>query len=199
MEQKVKIKLDNIGIIQHSEIDLHGLTIITGHNNSGKTTVGKTLYSILSSVENLEDEANKDKCSFATSELQRIRSKYKRNQLYFPFFLNDEKKEQEFKSDEYLDYFFNKNPDLQFDSVQSVVRYTELLKAIVEKTTGKELEKILSISQEGSRTKRESGVRIKKQLIASLDKILDSLTYDPELICYANRKINKRMILDSDM
>ena len=42
------IRLKNIGIIKDSSIRLDGLTVITGANNSGKTTVGK------------ENQANKE-------------------------------------------------------------------------------------------------------------------------------------------
>ena len=43
----MKIRLKNIGIIQDSTIDINGLTVITGQNNSGKTTVGKAIYSLI--------------------------------------------------------------------------------------------------------------------------------------------------------
>ena len=72
MNREILVKLDNIGIIQDSQIKLNGLTIITGHNNSGKTTVGKTAYAILAAVEDIERKANADKCSFAKTELEGI-------------------------------------------------------------------------------------------------------------------------------
>ena len=34
----MQITLDNIGIIKNSTLTLEGLTVITGKNNSGKTT-----------------------------------------------------------------------------------------------------------------------------------------------------------------
>lgn len=37
----MQIKLENIGIVKNSSIELNGLTVITGKNNSGKSTVGK--------------------------------------------------------------------------------------------------------------------------------------------------------------
>ena len=42
----MQIKLENIGIVKNSSIELNGLTVITGKNNSGKSTVGKTLYAL---------------------------------------------------------------------------------------------------------------------------------------------------------
>lgn len=43
----MQIRLENIGIVKDSTIALEGLTVVTGKNNSGKTTVGKTLYALL--------------------------------------------------------------------------------------------------------------------------------------------------------
>ena len=57
----MQIKLDNIGIVKDSAIQLNGLTVITGKNNSGKTTVGKSLYAILDAVENIQIKARRDK------------------------------------------------------------------------------------------------------------------------------------------
>ena len=43
----MELTLKNIGIIKDSTIKLDGLTVITGPNNSGKSTVGKVLYSLI--------------------------------------------------------------------------------------------------------------------------------------------------------
>ena len=57
----MQINLQNVGIVKDSTITIDGLSVITGKNNSGKTTVGKTLYSILDAVSNLQQKANNDK------------------------------------------------------------------------------------------------------------------------------------------
>lgn len=57
----MKLKLDKIGIIENSEIDINGLTVITGRNNSGKSTVGKTLYSLVQAVCNIEEKIENEK------------------------------------------------------------------------------------------------------------------------------------------
>ena len=36
--------INNIGIIKRADVKVDGLTVISGTNNSGKTTVGKALY-----------------------------------------------------------------------------------------------------------------------------------------------------------
>lgn len=54
----MEISLQNIGIVKNSQLTLNGLTVITGKNNSGKSTVGKALYSILDSVCNIQQKQN---------------------------------------------------------------------------------------------------------------------------------------------
>lgn len=60
----MQIKLENIGIVKNSSIELNGLTVITGKNNSGKSTVGKTLYALLDAVSNISEKYEKDRCNF---------------------------------------------------------------------------------------------------------------------------------------
>lgn len=43
----MKIKLQNVGIIEDADIDIDGITVIAGQNDSGKSTVGKVLYCIV--------------------------------------------------------------------------------------------------------------------------------------------------------
>ncbi|MBQ9354102.1 MAG: AAA family ATPase [Clostridia bacterium] len=49
----MEFKIKNIGIIKDSTILLDGLTVVTGANNSGKSTVGKALYSSIEGLNNL--------------------------------------------------------------------------------------------------------------------------------------------------
>jgi predicted ATPase len=43
----MRLKLQNIGIIEEADINVDGITLIAGQNDSGKSTVGKVLYSII--------------------------------------------------------------------------------------------------------------------------------------------------------
>ena len=69
---KMKIKLQGIGIIKNSEIELDGLTVITGDNNSGKTTVGKVVYSLFDAVSDLQNNFEADKNEYASKTLRGI-------------------------------------------------------------------------------------------------------------------------------
>jgi len=67
------IKLENIGIIKDSTLVLDGLTVITGKNNSGKTTVGKTLYAMLEATSNLQQKAYTDRILYILKQLDDVK------------------------------------------------------------------------------------------------------------------------------
>ena len=70
----MQIRLENIGIVKDSIIALDGLTVVTGKNNSGKTTVGKTLYAILDAVCNLQQKAKNDRKYYIRKQLETVES-----------------------------------------------------------------------------------------------------------------------------
>ena len=45
------IKLKNVGAIKEATVDLTGLSVIAGKNGTGKSTIGKTVYTIIKSVQ----------------------------------------------------------------------------------------------------------------------------------------------------
>lgn len=77
------INLDNIGIVKNSRIELDGLTVITGKNNSGKTTVGKTVYSMLDAVCDMPKKAKSDRRHYIVRQLEKVKNEIE----FFRFFL----------------------------------------------------------------------------------------------------------------
>lgn len=57
----MRLILENIGIIEKADIDINGLTIIAGNNDTGKSTVGKIAYSLTKSFEDVEVNYEKSK------------------------------------------------------------------------------------------------------------------------------------------
>lgn len=49
----LKLNISDIGIIKQANIDIRGLTVIAGYNGTGKSTVGKVLFSCIGGVKSL--------------------------------------------------------------------------------------------------------------------------------------------------
>lgn len=52
----MKLIIDRFGIIEKASIDINGLTVICGENDSGKSTIGKMLFSLIKSSQKYEDD-----------------------------------------------------------------------------------------------------------------------------------------------
>lgn len=46
----MQLIIDKIGKIEHAELNINGLTVIAGKNDTGKSTVGKVLYALIKSL-----------------------------------------------------------------------------------------------------------------------------------------------------
>lgn len=69
----MKIRLAGIGIIDDSSIEMNGLTVITGKNNSGKSTVGKAVYSVFDAVCYLENKAYVDRLFYIWEKMNNLK------------------------------------------------------------------------------------------------------------------------------
>lgn len=49
----MKLSIKNIGKLREAEVEINGITIVAGENNTGKSTVGKVLFSFLDSFSGL--------------------------------------------------------------------------------------------------------------------------------------------------
>ena len=67
------LEMDNVGILKDASVYVSGLTVITGKNNAGKTTVGKTLYSLLRASFNVEEAYEQATIGYLYSQLERVR------------------------------------------------------------------------------------------------------------------------------
>ena len=45
----MKLSIKNVGKLKEADVEINGITVIAGENNTGKSTVGKVLWSIFSS------------------------------------------------------------------------------------------------------------------------------------------------------
>ena len=51
----MRIEIENIGKIRRANVDLSTVAVLAGENNSGKSTVGKVLYSIARAMDESAD------------------------------------------------------------------------------------------------------------------------------------------------
>ena len=52
----MQFKLTNINKIKNATIELNGLTIIAGVNDSGKSTIGKMLFALTKAIGNMGNQ-----------------------------------------------------------------------------------------------------------------------------------------------
>ena len=57
----MKLHLENIVLIQDATIEMQGITVIAGENGTGKSTVGKALYSIFNSFYEVQEQIRKER------------------------------------------------------------------------------------------------------------------------------------------
>lgn len=65
----MELYLKNIGKISESLIEINGITVITGNNNTGKSTVGKTLFTIFESLYDIERKVLDEKIDFIKDKI----------------------------------------------------------------------------------------------------------------------------------
>lgn len=68
----MKLRVDNFALIKHAEIDIDGITVIAGNNNSGKSTVGRILYSIFFALNNIDKKIEKQRRSAILEKAQNM-------------------------------------------------------------------------------------------------------------------------------
>ncbi|EPE9900268.1 AAA family ATPase [Flavobacterium psychrophilum] len=101
----MKLKLQNIGIIEEADINIDGITLIAGQNDSGKSTVGKVLYALIRGVNIDEDRFNASKNEFVRNRIRDVRNLLLRTKLSNS---EDEKIREKFVSE------FLENPESLF-------------------------------------------------------------------------------------
>ena len=57
----MKLTLKNIGKIGAASVEINGITVIAGENNTGKSTVGKALYCLFRAFHNINDKIKEER------------------------------------------------------------------------------------------------------------------------------------------
>lgn len=111
----VKIEIENIGKISEAQIELNGITVIAGENNSAKSTIGKVLYAVFNSFYGLEEQIYNDKLESITriigSGIETPRFLMQKNNEAFKFILNN------------ADYYISHQGQLLSDIIDTLNRH----------------------------------------------------------------------------
>lgn len=86
----MKLTIKNIGKLKEAEVEINGITVITGENNTGKSTVGKVLFSLLSSFSELNNKIFKIRNSDIIEVFLKFLEKLNKGNIDLIFKLSDE-------------------------------------------------------------------------------------------------------------
>ncbi|EKN3567308.1 AAA family ATPase [Yersinia enterocolitica] len=68
----MKITVKNFGTIAEADVHIGGLTVITGENDTGKSTIGKIVFSIVKAIARYEEDLEEDKEERVTAIVERL-------------------------------------------------------------------------------------------------------------------------------
>ena len=74
----MKLTINNIGKLKNAEVVIDGITVITGENDTGKSTVGKVLWSVFNGFYEIDEKVYNEKIS----ELEKIVDKLMKANSY---------------------------------------------------------------------------------------------------------------------
>ena len=199
------LKLKNIGMIKESEVKLDGLTVIAGENDTGKSTVGRLLFSLIKSISRYKEDLEEDKDKKIQKIVERIyfrlrrkinlREDIKFRDLFFPpNFFKDIKKHffdaiyerQNYLLQHGLEDIFNENKDLfnelekiisNIDEEENSIRKRALGKMFVSEFVNEILNKY-SIKEEMGKINIYEGENNILDILIKNNKIKEFVLYD---------------------
>ncbi len=114
----MKLTIKNIGAIEEADIELSGLTVIAGENDSGKSTVGKLMFSITKAIGKYKDEIKEGKENDIKEAVEHIYFSIKKD-----VFRNEKFRLKESKKLFYPLYFIDEVNDNGIEAINSRIEY----------------------------------------------------------------------------
>lgn len=199
----MEIKLKNIGIVKNSTISVRGLTVITGKNNSGKTTVGKALYSLLDAVSNLDAKARTDRAQFVLKKLDEVRGCLDIFRFFRSIYDLDEKSKKQQPLSKYpaLQLLITREIgfDIARDEAENVARAAEdeLHKLDIDELSENDVIKHyvrrFRTKHKGDNAAAEVLCEQRDKALGILSELFTTLSKDPHLIDYTRESINQTL------
>ena len=75
----MRLKIENFAQIRYADVIMDGITVIAGENNTGKSTVGKILFSLFNATSDIENKI----ISQRTAEIRNMCRRYLRNGIVY--------------------------------------------------------------------------------------------------------------------
>ena len=187
----MQIKLENIGIVKNSSIELNGLTVITGKNNSGKSTVGKTLYALLDAVSNISEKYEKDRCNFIKTNLDNI--KYSK-QIFRVWVRGQVKSIDNLFS---IDSYFKKFAYNEYRKLTSSSELEEFVKGLLQEMIRFKPNTQQRDAEVGNKYVSAGNKKNEKDelvmTVSELEDLLETIKRDPQQIVYTKESINQTL------
>ena len=101
----MKLMCENIGKLSSAEVEINTITLIAGLNSTGKSTVGKLLYSIFNSFYNIEKES-----------IERIASTLKRKLFEDDIFFNEPE-----GTDDCITELLDKRGNISIEEIKTII------------------------------------------------------------------------------
>ena len=65
----MKLSIRNVGKLKEADVEINGITVITGENDTGKSTVGKVLWSVFNSFYKVYEQIEKERIDFVNEQI----------------------------------------------------------------------------------------------------------------------------------
>lgn len=201
----MRIKLHNIGIVKDSEMYIEGLTIITGKNNSGKTTVGKALYSLLDATSNINAKERRDRCEYISKKLENILDNMDFIRLWIRSIgkMNNDNVPNPFDDYPSIDAFLTSKyrHDILFMEIEQFAHrlYDELSSIDIQTISQRLADTFNFVSATFDDEKKRANDFLAKELydaIEMLGEMFTKLSQDSQLIAYARESINQTLKIE---
>ncbi len=72
----MKLVLKNVGKVQNAAVEINGITVIAGENDTGKSTVGKALFSVFNSFYNIDRKIMSERANSIDNQLSAVASDF---------------------------------------------------------------------------------------------------------------------------
>ena len=68
----MKLVLKNVGKVKNASVEIKGITVIAGENDTGKSTVGKALFSIFNSFYDIDKKIVSERIESINNQLRML-------------------------------------------------------------------------------------------------------------------------------